>query len=285
MSATIAELLTAAQARLAHASASPRLDGELLLAGAIGQGRGYLHGHPEGRPDSGARRAFEAMLERRARGEPVAYLLGAWEFWSLPLQVDPNTLVPRPETELLVELALARIDALAAAGNSAPRVLDLGTGSGAIALAVAHSRPATHISATDVCPAALRTARRNAAHLKIDNVRFVSGSWFEPVAGEVFDLILSNPPYVAEDDPHLAGDGVRFEPRGALVAGADGLDAIAHIALAGPPRLAHGASLWVEHGVTQGAAVRQLFEAAGFTDVATQADLSGCERATGGTKR
>src|SRR5690606_29533287 len=223
---------------------------------------------------------FEALVARRAAGEPVAYLVGTRGFWRLELAVTPDTLVPRPETELLVELALARIDPRAAA-----RVADLGTGSGAIALAIAGERPRARVVATDASAAALEVARANAAALGLGNVEFRHGDWWAPLAGERFALVASNPPYIADGDAHLAQGDLRFEPRAALASGADGLDAIRAIVAGAPAHLRDGGWLLVEHGWEQGAAVRALFEAAGFDEVATERDLEQRDRVTLGRCR
>ena len=249
----VAGVLAALRERLAPASPSAALDAELLVAHV-----------------AGIRRAALA-------GEPVAYLTGRREFWSLELEVTPDVLVPRPETELVVERALA---ALGDGGH--PAVLDLGTGSGAIALAIAHERPNAAVTATDVSAAALAVAKRNAVRLGLRNLRFLEGPWFDPLAGGGFDVIASNPPYVAAGDPALAA--LAHEPRDALVAGSDGLAAIGAIASAAPARLVRGGWLIVEHGANQGAAVRALFSAAGLAAVATWPDLAGHERVTQGTR-
>jgi release factor glutamine methyltransferase len=219
--------------------------------------------------------ALESLARRRIAGEPVAYLTGRREFWSLELEVTPDVLVPRPETELLVERALAAIEDVAE-----PAVLDLGTGSGAIAIAIATSRPDAGVLATDVSAAALAVARRNAERHGISNLRFLEGDWYAPLARERFDAIVSNPPYVAEDEPALAA--LAHEPRIALVAGRDGLEAIAAICVGAPGRLAPGGRLLIEHAAGQGAAVRGLMRAAGLVRIETCRDLAALERATEG---
>jgi release factor glutamine methyltransferase len=216
-------------------------------------------------------------VRRRLAGEPVAYLTGRREFWSLDLEVTPDVLVPRPETELLVERALAVL-----AGVQAPAVLDLGTGSGAIALAIASTRPDAAVTATDASPAALAVAERNARRLGISNVSFRAGDWYAALDRGRFDVILSNPPYVAAGDPALAA--LAHEPLRALVAGPDGLAALAAVAAGARERLRPGGWLLVEHGAGQGAAVRDLLTRAGLASVATRADLAGHERASEGTR-
>jgi len=243
----------------------------------LGATRAALAADPDRGLAPGELDALEALARRRLAGEPVAYLTGRREFWSLELEVTPDVLVPRPETELVVDLALAAI-----AGVKRPAVLDLGTGSGAIALAIASARRDAAVTATDASAAALALARRNAGRLGLTNVRFVEGSWYEPLAGGRFDAIVSNPPYVAAGDPALAA--LAAEPRLALVAGADGLDALAVVAGGAPSHLARGGRLVVEHGTAQGAAVRELLRAAGLADVGTHRDLAGHERATEGAR-
>jgi len=254
-----------------------RLDARLLIEHVTGCRRTDFIARPE-RPVSEAETAtLEALAARRAAGEPLAYLVGWAEFRGLRLAVSPAVLVPRPETEELVELALAKL-----AGRTAPRVLDLGTGSGAIPLAVKHARPDAEVSAVDVSAAALAVARGNAARLGLA-VNFVESDWYGklPAASRV-DLIVANPPYVAAGDPHLQGDGLRFEPALALTDGADGLACLRTIIDGAPERLTPDAWLLCEHGYDQGVACRALLGAAGFADVATWQDLAGIDRISGG---
>lgn len=272
---SISGLLSTAVRHLAGAEA--RAEAELLLAGAIGRDRAWLYAHADARPDEAQRARYQSWVERRRRGEPVAHLLGQREFWSLPLQVTADTLVPRADTERLVELALERI--LPDAGVD---ILDLGTGSGAIALALARERPGAGIVAVDRDARALEVARRNAARLGLEQVVFLQGDWFSPVRDRRFGLVASNPPYLAEDDPHLGEGDLRFEPRGALVSGHDGLDAIRRIVADAPAHLDANGWLLLEHGWTQAAAVRSLLERRGFDDVATWVDLEGRDRVSGG---
>lgn len=255
-------------------SPSPRLDAELLLAHALGQSRSYLRTWPEREPDAAQCAAFAALLERRRAGEPVAYLLGRQGFWSLDLEVAPHTLIPRPDTELLVETALAL-------GPGGPaRVLDLGTGTGAIALAVACERPAWQVLGVDRVSEAVQLAERNRARLGLGNVRFVESVWFSTLGGERFALIVGNPPYIAADDRHLSEGDVRFEPASALVAGEDGLDDIRRIVAEAPEHLEAGGWLLLEHGYDQAEAVRALFAARGFAAVESRRDLGGHQRIT-----
>jgi release factor glutamine methyltransferase len=267
-------MLRAARERLAARGGEPG-DADLLLAHALGQARTWLYAHGDEAPAPEAARRFEALLSRREDGEPVAYLVGRRGFWSFELRVTPDTLVPRPETERLVELALERLPE-----GGAQRIADLGTGSGAIALALALERPRADVVATDASAAALAVARDNARSLGVGNIAFRQGDWFAPLAGERFDLVASNPPYIALGDPHLDEGDLRFEPSAALSSGADGLDAIRAIAAGAPMHLSPGGWLLVEHGWAQGRAVRVLFEAAGLVDVATHVDLEQRDRVT-----
>ncbi len=261
-------------AQLLAACPLPRLEARLLLAAAIDVTVERLVAHPELAVDAGASARFAALADRRASGEPVAYLLGEKEFYGLRFEVTAAVLVPRPETELLVEVALTRLRPA-----PAPRVLDLGTGSGCVAITLALHCPAARVLAVDRCPAALDVARRNARLLGA-RVDFALGDWMDGVDG-CFDLIVANPPYVADGDPNLPG--LRYEPVQALAAGADGLDALRRIVAIAPARLATGGGLAVEHGHDQGAAVRDLFAAAGFAGVETVRDLSGLERVCSGS--
>ncbi len=254
----------------------PLLEARMLAERALGKPRAWLIAHAGEAADTAAAAAFAAMAERRLQGEPVAYILGEREFFGLELRVAPAVLIPRPETELLVELALARIPA-----DAPLRVLDLGTGSGAIAIALAKQRSRARLTAVDVDYAALALARENARRHGV-SVRFFCGDWFGALQGERFDLVVANPPYVAADDPHLALGDVRFEPRRALVGGVDGLDCIRAIAAGASAHLAPGAWLLVEHGYDQAAACRALFEAQGFLEVQSWSDLAGIARASGG---
>lgn len=276
-SATIAGLLAAATLRLAATSDSPRLDAEVLLGHLMERSRTWLFTWPERRVEPAVAAAFAALVARRAAGEPVAHLTGVREFWSLPLEVTPATLIPRPDTELLVATALARV------ASPTARVLDLGTGTGAIALALASERPGWTLLAVDREADAVALASRNRDRLGLDNVVVLQSDWFAALSGR-FDLIVSNPPYIDRDDPHLGEGDVRYEPASALVAGNRGLADLAHIIAAAPAYLAPGGLLLVEHGADQGHAVRGLFAAAGYGGIETLADLAGLERATLGTR-
>jgi len=274
----VRDLLGMASRRIGGADA--RLDAELLLAHALGTPRARLYAWPEHEPDATERSAFEQLVDARARGEPIAYLTGRREFWSLDLAVTPDVLIPRHETELLVALALERIP------RDRPfRVADLGTGSGAIALAIARERPLARVTATDASAGALDVARGNAARLGIGNVAFAGGDWFAALGDACFDAIVSNPPYIAADDVHLAEGDLRFEPAAALASGADGLDAMRRIVAGAPAHLTDAGVLLLEHGFDQSARVRALLDAAGFENVASVCDNGGHERVTLGTKR
>lgn len=277
---TLRELLIHATRQLADVSESPRLDAELLLAAALNQSRSHLHAWPERMPEPGSVARFTAWLERRCGGEPVAYILGRREFWSLELEVTPDTLIPRPETELLVELALERLPA-----NCPVTVADLGTGSGAMALALAVERPLARIIATDQSPAALAVARRNARRLNIPHLEFRQGDWCEPLAGETFDLIVANPPYIAATDAHWWAGALRFEPAMALISGEKGLDALQMIIAAAPDHLQPGGWLLLEHGYDQGEAVPALLRKRGFIAVSDHQDAAGLSRSSCGRWR
>lgn len=274
---TLANAIRDAASRLTGDEA--RLDAELLLSHALDRPRSWFYAHSGDLLEPRDGTAFEALLRRRQRGEPVAQITGHRGFWSLDLAVTADTLIPRPETELLVELALARLPR-----TEPRRVLDLGTGTGAIALAIAGERPLADVTAVDASEAALQVARDNAAQAGLA-LRLLASDWFSAVAGESFDLIASNPPYIAEGDPHLQQGDLRFEPRSALASGPEGLDAIRVITRDAPAHLRPGAWLLVEHGHEQGPAVRALFAAAGLGSVATERDLEQRDRVTLGRLR
>ncbi len=262
-------LLRQAGGRIAAAEA------KTLLAHALSQPLSWLYAHGDEIIGKAPLARFNTLLEARAAGQPLAYLTGRCGFWTLELAVTPATLIPRVETERLVELALARLPAA-----TALRVADLGTGSGAIALAIASERPLARIVATDASGEALQVARANAAANAIGNVEFRHGSWFAPLAGARFHLIASNPPYIAEGDAHLQEGDLRYEPAAALSSGADGLQAIREIVAHAPSHLETEGWLLIEHGWEQGAAVRALFSRAGFVAVGSERDLEARERVT-----
>ena len=279
MATEIRTLLDEGAAQLGRVADAPRREAELLLGAALGRTRAWLLAHPEERIlDCEATDRYEAYVTRRRLGEPVAYLLGEKEFWSLPLAVGPGVLIPRPETELLVERALAHLPT-----DRPCTVLDLATGSGAVALAIAQERPLARVVATDCASVAVVTARANAARLGLaDRVQVREGEWYGPVAAQTFDLIASNPPYIAADDPRVEPAVQRFEPREALFAGPTGLEALQHIIANAPGHLTPAGWLVLEHGDTQGEAVRGLLANAGFTEIRTHRDLGGHERCSEG---
>jgi release factor glutamine methyltransferase len=260
--------LTASEA--IRASGIDLKEARLLLAEVCGFSEANLAASLDEEIPFEVENAFLDLLERRKAGEPVAYILGRKEFYGVELLVNPSVLIPRPETELLVDLAIER---------NPQSVLDLGTGSGAVALAIKHARPGSRVVAIDADLSALQTAKRNAMKLNLD-VEFRHGRWFEPVAGERFSLVVSNPPYVALGDPHLPA--LRFEPKSALEAGAEGLDAIKEIVRGAGAHLLPGAWLLLEHGWNQDQAVRDLLAQAGLESVMTWPDLAGIARVSGG---
>jgi release factor glutamine methyltransferase len=264
---------------LAQAGLAP-IDAQVLLACVLKRDRAWLVAHATDALQPAEADAFAKLARRRRDGEPVAYLTGQREFFGLPLAVDASVLIPRPETETLVECALRKLPP-----DRASRVLDLGTGTGAIALAIARERPQARIVAIDRSDAALAIARENARRLALGTVEFVAADWFDGVpAGDRYDVIAGNPPYVAAGDPHLAEGDVRFEPTGALVSGADGLDALRVIVAGAPQHLVAGGWLIVEHGHDQAAAVRELFEHAGFAGLESHRDLGGIPRVAAGRR-
>lgn len=254
-------------------------EAELLLAHALGRDRAWLIAHRDDAVAPALAGQVRCCISRRVAGEPVAHILGHRGFHAQDLAVTPDVLIPRPETELLVELALQAIPQ-----SAKVEIADLGTGSGAIALALALARSYARVRATDASAAALEVARGNARRLSIGNVEFAHGDWCAALGDCRFDLIVSNPPYIAENDPHLAQGDLRFEPRAALVSGIDGLDAIRVIVRDAPAHLEPGGSLLLEHGYDQGAAVRDLLEKNGFVEIFTVRDLEDRERVSGGIK-
>jgi len=256
------------------ASESPKRDAEILLEFVTGKARTYLLAFGETQLSAEQEAQLATLLARRKTGEPVAHLVGEREFWSLPLYVSPATLLPRPDTECLVEQALSRLPAQAC------RILDLGTGTGAIALALASERPDCEVTAVDVMPDAVALAQRNVARLGFPNVTVLQSSWFSALDNRTFGMIVSNPPYIDEHDPHLTQGDVRFEPLTALVAANEGLADIVHIVTTSRQHLLPGGWLLVEHGWTQGDAVRDVFIAAGYRAVETCRDYGGNDRLT-----
>ena len=255
-------------------SESPKRDAEILLEHVTGKARTYLLAFGETELTAEQEARLAALLARRKTGEPVAHLVGEREFWSLPLYVSAATLIPRPDTECLVEQALARLPV------SSCRILDLGTGTGAIALALATERPDCAVTAVDVMPDAVALAQRNVERLGLTNVTVLQSSWFSALEKQTFGVIVSNPPYIDERDPHLAQGDVRFEPLTALVAAREGLADLEHIVTTSRQHLLSGGWLLVEHGWTQGEAVRARFTQAGYAGVKTCRDYGGNERLT-----
>ncbi|MFB1034751.1 MAG: peptide chain release factor N(5)-glutamine methyltransferase [Sinobacterium sp.] len=273
----IAECLKRSE-ELLSVSDSAELDIQILLAYCVAQSRTFLMTWPERELTATQLSAFDDLVERRKEGEPIAYLIEQQGFWSLDLRVLPTTLIPRPETELLVEQALAFLSA-----KPQSEVLDLGTGTGAIALAMAKELPEAKVLGVDINHASIALAKDNAARNNIGNVSFKQSSWYTELAG-LFDLIISNPPYIRTDDPHLSQGDVRFEPVRALVAGTDGLADLRIIIREAPVYLQAGGALMVEHGYDQKHAVSQLFKQSQFVDVSCYQDLAGQDRITVGIK-
>lgn len=269
---TIAELRRLGRQLLPGAEGAGEV--EVLLAAASGRSRAWLRAHDDAVAEAGWLLRYRDWLERRAQGEPVAYLIGEREFWSLPLKVTAAVLIPRADTETLVEQVLQRLPLRAGA-----RLADIGTGSGAVALAVARERPQAQVVATDASSAALAVARENAERLGLAHVGFRLGDWYAALAGEArFDVIASNPPYIASNDRHLGEGDLRFEPASALVSGRDGLDAIRVLVADAATHLLPGGWLLLEHGFSQAPAVRALMQAAGLVETGSARDLGGHER-------
>jgi len=273
----VKELLARGRAQLEDLPLG-RLEAEILLGEVLGVSRAWLYANPEQTPASKESGRFLDLVRRRENGEPIAYLTGFREFWSLPLKVTTDVLIPRPETELLVETVLAFIPE-----DTAWRIADLGTGSGAIALAIASERPLCEIHATEYSETALKVAQENGQVITPGRVQFHLGSWLTPLEGR-FQVLVSNPPYIPLDDPHLQRGDSRFEPAEALTPGQDGLAAIRHISGEALPYLAHGGMLVFEHGYDQGNEVRQILLKLGYSDVNTRKDLENRERVTSGIR-
>jgi len=272
MQYAIASALGVARQQLNSVTDVPQLEAEVLLAFVLNKQRSYLHAWPEIILETAQQNHFFTLLNKRLEGEPIAYLVGHQEFWSLDLAVTPDVLIPRPETELLVELTLNLVDQAV--------VADLGTGSGAIALALAHEKPNWIVHATDASSSALQIAKHNAERLHISNVTFHQGNWCEALPLIKFNVIVSNPPYIAEDDVHLKTGDLRFEPRSALVSPEQGLKDITEIIYQAKNYLISGGMVLLEHGSEQAADVARIFEIAGYTNVNTHQDLAGLDRVT-----
>jgi release factor glutamine methyltransferase len=275
----IRELLADASQQLAQVSDSPRLDAEVLLCHLLHKDRSYLLTWPDKALDDDTLSAFRQLLQQRLAGTPVAHITGQREFWSLPLKVNQHTLIPRPDTECLVEQVLQHYPA-----STRISLADLGTGSGAIALALASERPHWHIFASDISAEALAVARSNAAALGLNNIQFCEGNWLAALTGIELDVIASNPPYICDNDPHLQQGDVRFEPRSALTSGRDGLDDIRRITHEAIQRLKPGGMLIVEHGYDQQQAVLDIFKENGFEKIHQALDYSNNPRTTFGIK-
>jgi release factor glutamine methyltransferase len=275
----VSKTVAAAVRALGPRDGASRLEAEVLLAHVLGVGRAALLARPEMEIPPQARARFEALIARRTDGEPVAYLTGTREFWSIPFEVSRDVLIPRPETERLVEAALERLPLA-----HRRRVAELGTGCGAVAVAISRERPRASIVATDISLRALAVARQNVTRTGSANIRLLACDWLNAIAAPAFDLILSNPPYVADSDPHLCRGDLPMEPRLALAGGPDGLEAIRGIVAAAKPRLAEKSALLLEHGFDQGTAVRALLKDNGFLGIFTLRDYAGHERISGGHK-
>ena len=272
---SIRQYLDDGTAILRRVSDSPRLDAELLMGMVLRKPRSFLHAWPEHQLSEQDAACYEELLRRRFAGEPIAYMTGIREFWSMPLRVTPAALIPRPETELLVERALLRLPE-----DEATRVLDLGAGSGAVSLAIARERPRAQVIGVDISLAALELARDNAKLQKIANVEFRESDWFDAVRGEKFNIVVGNPPYVAEDDPHLGRGDARFEPRLALDAGAGGMNCFRAILERAHNYIVRQGWLLLEHGPDQHMALRRLMEAQHYHDITLHKDGAGRDRVT-----
>ena len=278
MRASIKEGLQTASAELIPHSDTPALEAEILLMSVLEKPRSYLHAWPEKTLNNTEMEKYEQCINQRIAGEPIAHITGEKEFWSLPLRITPDVLIPRPETELLVEVALRYIPE-----HTRLEIADLGTGSGAIAIALASERPYCRITATDKSAKALELARQNARKLELENIRFIISDWCAELKDQTYDMIVSNPPYIAENDPHLNQGDLPREPRLALTSGADGLDDIRVIIDEARQSLKPGGRLIIEHGYDQEAAVKQLLASAGYINITCHYDPAGLPRVSTGT--
>lgn len=273
----VKQALTYGNTSLTQTSPSPRIDAEILLAFLLKTTRTSLYTHPEWQVTPTQWQEYQNLIQQRVEGHPIAYLIGTREFWSLPFQVSTDTLIPRPETELLIELTLTLLSK-----TSKAKILDLGTGSGAVALALAKEQPTWEIQAVDISEAALTIARNNAAALNLPQVQFSQSNWLSEIKPQCFDAIITNPPYIAENDPHLEEGDVRFEPRQALSSGPEGLDAITEIICSGINYLQPNGFLLIEHGFCQKNAIANLFRQAGYSNIKHWSDWQGHDRVSGG---
>ena len=267
--------LVEATTRLNANSSSARLDAELLLLEVLKKPRTFLYAHGDTPLSSEQTQAFNALMTQRIEGVPIAYLRGTQEFWSLELITTPDTLIPRPETELLVELVLSKFES-----KNTCSILELGTGTGAIAIALAHEKPHWTISASDYSKQVLDIAKRNINHHQLQNITLMHSDWFESIPKQRFDMIISNPPYLAEHDPHQHEGDLRFEPKSALVSGVDGLDALYHIIKQSPAYLKPGGMLILEHGYNQALAIKKQLEHTGYSNIQCLEDYSDHDRIT-----
>jgi len=270
----IEQILKRAEQKLSSCSDSPRLDAEILLASLLKKNRSYFMAFPEVVPSKAEQEQFETLLSQRLQGHPIAHIIGTREFWSLDLNVNQHTLIPRPDTEILIEYILHNF------AQENLKVADMGTGSGAIALALASEKPNWQISATDRSPEALETARGNATKLGLQNISFSQGNWFEALEANDLDLLISNPPYIPANDPHLTQGDVRFEPDTALISGEDGLDDIRYLIKHAVVYLKQDGWLILEHGYDQKQSVKDLFIAAGYRQITQKDDYAGNPRMT-----
>jgi release factor glutamine methyltransferase len=274
---SIKTVLTKATKSLLTVSDSALLDAEVLLCKALSKERAYLRAWPDQELNAEQIEAYRLMLNERQQGKPIAYITGNREFWSRDFQVSPDVLIPRPDTELLIELSLALIPT-----TQPYKIIDLGAGSGIIAITLAAERPNAHVNATDISPAALQIAKANAAKHKVENIEFYQSNWFDSIPDRKFDLIVSNPPYLAEDDEHLQQGDLRFEPLTALISAGKGLSDLQKVADTARIRLENGGFLLVEHGNNQREDVQNLFRSLGYFNVEAHTDLSGQPRVTSG---
>ncbi|OAI12053.1 protein-(glutamine-N5) methyltransferase, release factor-specific [Methylomonas lenta] len=263
--------------RLAHASDTPHLDAEVLLCHCLSKNRSYLRAWPEHHPSAAQSLQFWALIEQRCLGEPIAYLTGQREFWSRAFMVSPDVLIPRPDTELLIELSLQHLPS-----NQAGKIIDMGTGSGILAITLAAERPLADVIATDISSAALNIAKKNAQQLAVGNIRFLISDWFDAVTESNFDLVISNPPYIAADDPHLQQGDVRFEPESALISGEEGLKDIRLLSEQARNHLKPNGLLLIEHGYNQQTQAQAILQTLNYRQIQTHPDLSGNPRVTSG---
>lgn len=276
---SIQDLLQNATRKLSTTSSTAQLDAEVLLCHCLGKNRSYLRTWPDKQITHEQLTAYRTCIEKRRLGMPVAYLTGEREFWSRNFNVSPDVLIPRPDSELLIELSLAHIPP-----NLAARIIDLGTGSGILAVTLAAERPNSEVIATDISAKAIKMARQNALKFNLDNIHFIESNWFDAVTQSNFDLVISNPPYIAAEDPHLLEGDLRFEPDTALVSADNGLKDIRILVEQAALHLKNNGVLLIEHGYQQQNAVQSIFEALNYRNICTHRDLSGLPRVTSGLR-